>query len=106
MPKKILNIVDTAYRATIEEQDDPAIWLAHAMQNNGGDCAVLLRASAVNYAVRAQNVAPLTFGTWKQTAPTNIPEDLRRAKEKGVRLMLVAEDAAERGLEPTDLVAG
>lgn len=106
MAKKILNIVETAYRATIEEQDDPILWLAQAMQNNGGDCTVLLRANAVNYAVRDQQVPALAFGAWKATHPPVITDDLKRLKDKGVNVLLVAEDAAARGLEPSDLIPG
>ena len=103
---KTLNIIECAYRATIEEQDDTIVWLTHAMQSAGGDLAVLLRGNAVNYAVRGQNAAGLAFGAWRQTQPPRLAADIASLIAKGVAVYAMAEDLAQRGLEMDDLVPG
>ncbi len=39
---KVLQIVETAYRATTEEQDDTVIWISHAMRGASAELGVLL----------------------------------------------------------------
>jgi len=106
MPKKILHIVDSAYRATIEEQDDTVIWFTHAMKGAGADVSVLLRGNAVNYALEGQDASGLSFGAKKQTQPPALDADLAKLAAKGVEIFYVAEDAKERGLDPGAFVAG
>jgi len=103
---KALNIIESAYRATIEEQDDTIVWLTHAMKAAGADLSVLLRGNAVNYAVRGQDAAGLAFGGWRQTQPPRIADDLGSLITKGVAVYALADDLAQRGLEAGDLVAG
>ena len=105
MPK-ILNIVETAYRATLEEQDDTILWLTHALKNSGADISILLRANAVNYAAKGQDASGLAFGNMKMTHPPEIDKDVARMVEKGVPVYLVEEDAEERGLSGADLIPG
>jgi intracellular sulfur oxidation DsrE/DsrF family protein len=103
---KILNVIETAYRATIEEQDDPVVWLTHALRGAGADIAVLLRGAAVNYAVRGQDASGLSFGARQQTQPPRIDRDLAALRDKGVAVHAVEEDLAARGIERADLIEG
>ena len=106
MALKVLNIVETAYRATLEEQDDTILWVSTAMKGGGADVDVLLRGNAVNYGVKAQDSSGLRFGTKEQTQPPRIAEDVTRLIDKGAKVYIIADDVAERGLERTDLVEG
>ena len=104
MANKTLTIIETAYRATLEEQDDTVVWIHTAMKGAGGDFTVLLRGNAVNYAVKAQKTPALNFGEWRQKNPADIPGDVQRLAGKGVEIFVVEEDVAARGLERTDLL--
>jgi sulfur relay (sulfurtransferase) DsrF/TusC family protein len=103
---KILSIVETAYRATIEEQDDTILWFNHILKNAGADITILLRANAVNYAVKGQDASGLRFGELSQTHPPELDKDVTALIAKGVPVYMVNEDAAERGLGEEELVNG
>jgi intracellular sulfur oxidation DsrE/DsrF family protein len=103
---KTLSIIESAYRATIEEQDDTIVWLHGAMKAAGADVALLLRGNAVNYLVEAQDAAGVAFGEWRQTQPPRIAFDLAALIGKGVEICYVADDITERGIEPRELIAG
>lgn len=103
---KALNIIESAYRATIEEQDDTIVWLTHAMKGAGADLAVLLRGNAVNYAALGQDAAGLAFGAWRQTQPPRIADDITSLVAKGVAVYVLAEDLAERGLVTDAIING
>jgi len=103
---KVLNIIHSAYRATIEEQDDTVVWLMHALKGAGATLDVVLRGDAVSYAVRGQDAGGLAFGAWQQTEPPRIEQQLAGLAAKGVTVYALADDLAERGLGATDLIAG
>jgi sulfur relay (sulfurtransferase) DsrF/TusC family protein len=103
---KALNIIETAYRATLEEQDDPVIWITHAMKGAGAELDVLLRGNAVCYATRAQDASGLSFGGRPQTRPPDLARDLRQLVDQGARVYVVEEDLARRGVHHEDLVPG
>ncbi len=105
MPK-ILSIVETAYRATIEEQDDTILWISQMLKNAGADITLLLRANAVNYAIKGQDASGLAFGDIKMKHPPEIDKDVERMIDKGIPVYLVQEDAEDRGLSNGNLIAG
>ena len=102
----VLNVIETAYRATLEEQDDPIIWLIHAMRGAGEDFTVLLRGNAVNYVARNQDASGLAFGAKRQTQPPRLADDLVGLIAKGVEVLYVSEDAEDRGLVPASRIDG
>lgn len=101
-----LCIIETAYRATLEEQDDTIVWITHAMTGAGADLAVLLRGNAVNYAVKAQSVAPLSFGGRTQTNAPDIAGDVAGLIGKGVDVFVIQDDLDARGIAADDLIEG
>jgi intracellular sulfur oxidation DsrE/DsrF family protein len=106
MPKRILQIIENAYRATVEEQDDTVVWFTHAMRAGGAEMTVVLRGNAVNYAVRGQDASGLQFGSRKQTQPPDLARDVAQLVARGVPVYAVAGDAADRGIGAAEIVEG
>lgn len=103
---KALNIIETAYRATLEEQDDTIIWICHAMKGAGADLDVLLQGRAVNYAVKNQDASGLHFGAEQQSQPPTLAEDLASLIEKGTKVYILSEDVEDCGIRQDELIAG
>ena len=103
---KALNVIATAYRATLEEQDDTIVWITHAMKGAGADLDVLLRGSAVNYAVKDQDASGLSFGAESQTQPPQLAAAVNGLVEKGVNIFVIDEDLKTRGIQQSELISG
>lgn len=103
---KILSVVETAYRGTLEEQDDAALWLNHALKKAGGDIGILLRGNAVNYAVTGQDAAGIRIGGTAIERPLKADAHLVNMKAAGIAVHVVQEDVEERGIALERLVPG
>lgn len=102
----VLQIIQTAYRATTEEQDDTVLWITHAMRGAGAELAVLLCGGTVSYVAADQDASGLCLGTWRQTQPPRVAADLAGLPGKGVAVYCVKEDLDERGLREAVLPQG
>lgn len=103
---RVLQIVETAYRATLEEQDDTVLWFTRAIRGAGAPADVLLIGTAVSYAVRGQDAAGLEIGAWSQRHPPAIELDLTRLLESGAGVAAITEDLEERGIATESIIHG
>lgn len=103
---KVLNVVQSAYRTLVEEQDDTILWLSQTLQKAGADLSVLLSGHACFYAFQQKPLPVLQIGSWRQSTPTCVHDDLQRLQASGVPVYVVAEDLSERGLQASDAHPG
>jgi hypothetical protein len=106
MPTRVLSILSTPYRATIEEQDDTILWLTAMCASAGLDVSVLLSSRAVSYGLRGQDASGLRFGDLEVTNPPTIDRDIEDLVAKGVSVTYVVDDLAELGMDASRLVDG
>lgn len=103
---KTLQVIETAYRATVEEQDDTILWLTQAMLGAGGQFGLLLAGNAVSYAVRGQQAPAFEIGGWRQSHARDLSADLAALAARGVPVYAVEEDLEERGILGVPVVEG
>lgn len=102
---KVLQVIESAYRCTIEEQDDPAVWAILAIYGGGANkSSVLLRGNAVSYAIQGQNASGLSFGGVPQTKPPQMDRDIGKFINSGIPVHVVLDDLQERGIPRNSLV--
>ncbi len=76
------------------------------VQESGAEVSVLLRANAVNYAVKGQDASGLTFGSAALSVPPTLDRDIEDLLKARVQVYAVSEDLAQRGIATTELVGG
>jgi hypothetical protein len=96
---KILNILSTGYRATLEEQDDTVVWMCHALRNAGADVDLLLRGSAVNYLAADQKAPRLAIGARLQRHSPDPHGQLLGLCAKGASVFALVDDVRRYGLD-------
>lgn len=103
---RVLQVIDQAFRTTVEEQDDTILWLIRSMRGAGAELMVLLSGHAAQYATLKQRQQPLQLGEWRQSQPADLPADLTGLFDQGVPVYVVREDLAERGLNDSPIHRG
>jgi len=102
----ILNVVESAFRTLVEEQDDTILWLSQSLHKAGAELSVLLKGNACLYAYTPNALPPVTIGDWEQKSPADVRADIQRLSSAGVPLYVVEEDLQARGLAATKPLDG
>jgi len=103
---RYLSIVETAYRATVEEQDDTGVWFTRAIQGAGAEVTLLLRGDGVSYAQNGHDARGLSFGTRAVRVAPELDHDIEAMLARGSRVLVVNEDLAARGIPDGTLLSG
>ena len=102
----ILSIVENAYRATLEEQDDAALWFNGALRKAGTNTNLLLQKNAVHYAMANQRRPRLVIGDIEVENPPEFDQDLLRMIDDGAKVYVVLDDLDDLGLKDVELIRG
>ena len=102
----VLQIIESAYRATFEEQDDTVVWFTRAIAAAGARVDVLLLGAAANYGAPNQDSSGLAIGTWSQRHAPAMQSELDKLLQAGARITVIQEDLVERGLDADTVLAG
>jgi len=95
---KVLNIISSGYRATLEEQDDTIVWLSHMLAGAGAEVDILLRGAATNYVVKGQKAGALSIGGRHQKHAPDVYGQVATLAEKGANIFVLEDEVKRRGL--------
>jgi hypothetical protein len=101
---KLLNIVSSGYRATIEEQDDTIVWLTHCLRKAGADADMLLLGAAANYPVACQGARPVSIGSREQRHGPDVHGQVASFAGNGSKVIVVQEDLDAHGIDRRSLL--
>lgn len=100
---KVISVINSAYRASLEEQDDAGLWFSAAVQNAGANVDVLLTGNAVNYGLTTHAKDAVQIGGGVIPFPMDPCANIAKMRGNGSACFYVKEDAEERGLSASDL---
>ena len=102
---KTLSIIETAYRASAEEQDDTIVWFNTMCRDAGHDISVLLAAEAVNYGVNGHDPASVVLQGTVVAEPPKMDADLLALAGREVDIFYVDEDRTDLGIPESAMIA-
>jgi sulfur relay (sulfurtransferase) DsrF/TusC family protein len=105
MPKRILSVLTHTEYGNLEDSDIGLFASAFAPVT-AHEMALLLRADAVNYAVRGQDGTGITIAGGTVQPGFLIETDIKSVQDSGIPVYAVDEDLRERGIALQDLIDG